>query len=218
MSDMSDLPDVIPVFPLPNVVLFPNVQLPLHIFEQRYRAMVRDASGKTPPLIGMVLLRGDSWQDEYEGNPAVYPIGCVGEMARMVPMPDGRSNILLKGLREFEIQDEILTKSYRQARVTWRPAHKTVLPEGQQQELRGLLERYLPQNENVEKFLTDPAIDDAFFVNFFSFHLDLLPLEKQSLLEAATLPERATCLRDILDFKLTETNLSKSPSDKSRLH
>jgi Lon protease-like protein len=218
MSDMSDLPDVIPVFPLPNVVLFPNVQLPLHIFEQRYRAMVRDASGNTPSLIGMVLLRGDSWQDEYEGNPAVYPIGCVGEMARMVPMPDGRSNILLKGVREFEIQDEISTESYRQARVTWRPVHTGVLPDGQQQELRGLLERYLPQNENVEKFLADPAIDDEFFVNFFSFHLDLLPLEKQSLLEAATLPERATCLRDILDFKLTEANLSKSPSDKSRLH
>lgn len=217
MMDLSDLPDVIPVFPLPNVVLFPNVQLPLHIFEPRYRAMIRDASGNTPSLIGMVLLRGDSWQDEYAGNPAVYPIGCVGEMVRMVPMPDGRSNVLLKGLREFEIQDEILTQSYRQARVIWRPADKTVLPEGQEQELRGLLERYLPQNENVKKFLADPAIENDFFVNFFSFHLDLLPLEKQSLLEAATLPERATCLRDILDFKLTEANLSQGTT-KSRLH
>ena len=111
MSDLSDLPDVIPVFPLPNVVLFPDVKLPLHIFEQRYRDMVQDASGNTPSLIGMVLLRGDSWKDQYEGNPEVYPIGCVGEIDGMVPMPDGRSNIILKGVREFEIQDEILTQS-----------------------------------------------------------------------------------------------------------
>ena len=76
----------------------------------------------------------------------------------------------------------------------------------------------MPQNQNVEKFLADPTVDDDFFVNFFSFHLDLLPIEKQSLLEATTLPERATCLREILDFKLTEGKLNKSPSDKSRLH
>ena len=62
------------------------------------------------------------------------------------------------------------------------------------------------------------TIEDDFFVNFFSFRLDLLALEKQSLLEAATLPERATCFCDILDFKLTEANLSKGTTDKSRLH
>ena len=74
---MSELPDIIPVFPLPNVVLFPRVQLPLHIFEPRYRAMVRDVMEADPPLIGMALLRGD-WQEQYEGNPQVFPVGCVG--------------------------------------------------------------------------------------------------------------------------------------------
>ena len=69
---VSELPDIIPVFPLPNVVLFPRVQLPLHIFEPRYRAMVRDVIEAEPPLIGMALLRGD-WQEQYEGNPQVFP-------------------------------------------------------------------------------------------------------------------------------------------------
>ena len=55
---MSELPDVIPVFPLPNVVLFPQVQLPLHIFESRYREMVRDIAGTAQPLMGMVLYGG----------------------------------------------------------------------------------------------------------------------------------------------------------------
>lgn len=215
---MSDLPDVIPVFPLPNVVLFPQVQLPLHIFEPRYRMMVRDAGENTPSLIGMALLKGVSSREEYEGNPSIYPIGCVGDMVRMVPQPDGRSNILLQGLCEYEIQEEIFTKPYRQARVTWRQRPKTGLPKGRRQELSELLRRYLPENDNVEKFLADPSVKDDFFVNFFAFHLGLVPIEKQSLLEAPALPERAERLQDILEFKLAENAMSKGSPDKSRMH
>ncbi len=201
---MSNLPTVIPVFPLPNVVLFPEVMLPLHIFEPRYRQMVCDTADKSPPLIGMALLRGN-WQEQYQGNPEIFPIGCVGEMVRVVPLPDGRFNILLKGIREYQIKEESFAKSYREAVVEWGPPAKERLLAEYRQELSRLLETYLPNNEAVQKFLADPTVEDAFFVNFFAFHLDLLPIEKQSLLEARPLPERAARLRDILDFKLTET-------------
>ena len=70
------LPATLPLFPLPNVVLFPNVFLPLHIFEPRYRAMVADAL-KGDRLIGMVLLR-PGWESDYEGRPPVFPTGCAG--------------------------------------------------------------------------------------------------------------------------------------------
>lgn len=201
---MSNLPTVIPVFPLPNVVLFPEVMLPLHIFEPRYRQMVTDTADKSPPLIGMALLRGN-WQEQYQGNPEIFPIGCAGEMVRVVPLPDGRFNILLKGLREYQIKEESFAKSYREAVVEWGPPAKERLLTEYRQELSRLLETYLPNNEAVQKFLADPTVEDNFFVNFFAFHLDLLPIEKQSLLEARPLPERAARLRDILDFKLTET-------------
>jgi len=201
---MSNLPTVIPVFPLPNVVLFPEVMLPLHIFEPRYRQMVCDTADKSPPLIGMALLRGN-WQEQYQGNPEIFPIGCAGEMVRVVPLPDGRFNILLKGIREYQIKEESFAKSYREAVVEWRPPAKERLLAEYRQELSRLLETYLPNNEAVQKFLADPTVEDNFFVNFFAFHLDLLPIEKQSLLEARPLPERAARLRDILDFKLTET-------------
>ena len=201
---MSNLPTVIPVFPLPNVVLFPEVMLPLHIFEPRYRQMVTDTADKSPPLIGMALLRGN-WQEQYQGNPEIFPIGCAGEMVRVVPLPDGRFNILLKGIREYQIKEESFAKSYREAVVEWGPPAKERLLAEYRQELSRLLETYLPNNEAVQKFPADPTVEDAFFVNFFAFHLDLLPIEKQSLLEARPLPERAARLRDILDFKLTET-------------
>jgi Lon protease-like protein len=217
---MADLPSIIPIFPLPNVVLFPQIMLPLHIFEPRYRQMIRDAQTKTSPVIGMALLRGD-WQEKYEGNPEIFPIGCAGEMVRVNPLPDGRFNILLQGIREYRITEEFFTESYRRAKVNWRESVKEPLPSSRRQGLSRLLERYLRNNEKVKKFLTDPAIEDDFFVNFFAFHLDLLPIEKQSLLEAIALPERAERLVDILDFKLSETSWTEGGpggSGKPRLH
>lgn len=217
---MTNLPAVIPIFPLPNVVLFPRLQLPLHIFEPRYRQMVRDTSNKERPLIGMALLRGN-WQEQYEGNPEIFPIGCVGEMVRMTPLPDGRFNILLYGLREYRIKEEIFQKPYREAVVEWREGSKEGLLQAQRQELCRLLETYLPKNEAVQKFLADPTVEDELFINFFAFHLDLPPIEKQSLLEATSLPERAVCLRDILDFKITESRWREGGaggSNKSGMH
>lgn len=217
---MTELPSVIPIFPLPNVVLFPQVMLPLHIFEPRYRKMVRDTESQSPPLIGMALLRGN-WQEHYEGNPEVFPIGCAGEMVRVAPLPDGRFNILLQGLRRYHIREEIFTEGYRQARVEWDPPLKETLNTDRRQGLRQLLDQYLKKNEQVRKFFSDPNIDDDFFVNFFAFHLDFLPIEKQSLLEVQALAERADRLRDILDFKLTESGLSDSHlggAGKPRFH
>ena len=216
---MVDLPPIIPIFPLPNVVLFPQVMLPLHIFEPRYRRMVRDAETQRPPLIGMTLLRGN-WQEQYEGTPDIYPIGCAGEMVRVNPLPDGRFNIMLQGMREFSIIEESAAKSYREAKVEWRPSSRESLVAGERAELHRLLKRYLQNNEKVQKFLNDSSIEDGFLVNFFAFHLDFMPIEKQGLLEAVTLPERAERLRDMLDFKLSEAQWTDGAggAGKNRLH
>lgn len=215
-----ELPTIIPVFPLPNVVLFPDVMLPLHIFEPRYRQMIRDTREKTPPLIGMALLRGN-WQEDYEGRPEIFPICCAGEMVRLSPLPDGRFNILLRGVRECQLKEELSDtgKLYRECVVEWRQAQPQLLASSLRQDINRLLDTYLKKNETVQKFLSDPTVEDEFFVNFFAFHLDFLPIEKQSLLEAASIPERATLLRDMLDFKLTEGHWADGgPTHKPRLH
>jgi Lon protease-like protein len=216
---MANLPSIIPIFPLPNVILFPQVMLPLHIFEPRYRRMVHDARNHDPAWIGMTLLRGN-WQEQYEGTPDIFPVGCVGEMVRVNPLPDGRFNILLQGVREFQIVEESLTNSYREAKVEWRPQAPVSLAVDDRQELRRLLERYLRNNEKVQQFLSDQSIEDEFLVNFFAFHLDFMPIEKQGLLEATTLTERAERLRDMLDFKLSESQWpdAAGSSGKPRLH
>src|SRR5215210_9304776 len=113
------LPPEIPIFPLPNVVLFPSALLPLHIFEPRYRAMVTDAL-ENERLIGMVMLR-PGWEPNYEDAPAVYPVGCAGFITHADRLPDGRYNILLRGLEKFKIESERFAREgaqrYRVARV-----------------------------------------------------------------------------------------------------
>ena len=95
------LPPTIPIFPLPNVVLFPNVFLPLHIFESRYREMVKDALA-SDRIIGMVLLQ-PGYEANYEGRPPVYPVGCAGVITHSEPLPDGRFNIVLHGSNRFRV-------------------------------------------------------------------------------------------------------------------
>src|SRR5262245_23557279 len=82
------LPSTIPIFPLQDVMLFPNVSRPLYIFEPRYRAMIADAL-KGDRIIGMVLLR-PGYEADYEGRPPVYAIGCAGVMTDVERLPDGR--------------------------------------------------------------------------------------------------------------------------------
>ena len=86
------IPHRVPVFPLPNLVFFPKTYLPLHIFEPRYRQMVAEATAGGQ-CIAMALLK-DGWETQYDENPPIYPLVCVGRLMSMQPLAGGRSNIL----------------------------------------------------------------------------------------------------------------------------
>ena len=116
--DPVSIPKVIPLFPLPNFVFFPRTYVPLHIFEPRYREMVQ-AAAASHRMVGMVLLR-EGWEADYAGAPAIFAMGCVGRMMNVQLLSDGRLNILLQGLRRFEIQHEVGAESYRQGRIVLR--------------------------------------------------------------------------------------------------
>jgi len=213
-----EFPSIIPVFPLPNVVLFPGVPLPLHIFEPRYRDLVRDAAA-SHEIIGMSLLRGD-WQARYHENPDIFETGCAGRIVNVEELPDGKFNILLHGIREFIIERHIFDKSYRQAAVRWRSLGLRAIDVACRSRLIGLLSKFLRTQPNTPAYrlLRDHTLSDDLLVNFFSYALDIAPLEKQGLLEAASLTERAERLRDILEFHLEETRLGPKPPGPDRCH
>ena len=207
---MADLPRVIPIFPLPNLVLFPGIKVPLHIFEPRYREMVADVA-ESHGVIGMMLLKGD-WQRDYHAYPDIFEIGCAGRVDGLVQLDDGRYNIVLEGLSEFRIVNEVHRRSFREAQVEWRPVAGSDLEvddEGMEA-LRELLLGYLgePAHHAWRTLVGERGLHGGGLVNFLSFHLDLTPLEKQTLLEAMS--RRVDCLFDVLTFKLQERKLGGS--------
>jgi Lon protease-like protein len=104
------------LFPLPNVVLFPHVMLPLHIFEPRYRQLTADAL-TTDRLITMVLLK-PGWEEQYESIPTIHKIGCLARILTDQKLEDGRYNLLVRGLSRARIVNELDSdKLYRIARI-----------------------------------------------------------------------------------------------------
>jgi uncharacterized protein len=212
------LPDIVPLFPLPNVVFFPRMPLPLHIFEPRYRTMVRDAV-KGARLIGMVLLRGDR-ETDYASPPEAFGVGTVGELVRMEELPDGRFNIVLRGLREFVIHRELSRAEYREGVVSWREPPSDTLPASTRAGIGAVVLQYLQRTGRAgsDSSLVESGVDDETFVNFLAQHLDLDPLEKQALLEAGSLGERGRRLVDVLEFRLEELRLDLGGQSVRRPH
>jgi uncharacterized protein len=208
------LPPTIPVFPLPNVVLFPNVFLPLHIFEPRYRQMVDDAL-KGDRIIGMVLLR-PGWQGNYEGRPAIYPIGCAGVITHAERLSDGRFNIVLRGMEKFRVHGEETGRPYRLAHVDSVPEPSPESLRDAVREHRRRLEALLvPQPEGPKDARVPAAMPDEDLVNALAQYLEFEPVEKQALLERDGLLERCRSLIELLEMKVL---VSRHSWDQDRGH
>jgi ATP-dependent Lon protease len=111
--DQSQPPREIPIFPLPNVVLFPNMALPLHIFEERYRRMIHDCL-QADRYLGIFLLR-QGWEQSPE--PIPYDVGGFGQIARAVKLPTGNYEIVVRGLGRVRVISYVQEIPYRRALV-----------------------------------------------------------------------------------------------------
>jgi Lon protease-like protein len=220
--------DLLPIFPLPNVVLFPNVFLPLHIFEPRYREMVAD-SLDSDRMIGMVLLK-PGWEHDYEGRPRVYPIGCSGVITHVDQQADGRYNIVLRGVERFRIVEEDHGRSYRRALVepvTERAlvAEDRAALRRQRSKLEALvapaIERQLEPSgvgsseASTSEQMIPSAMADEDLVNALAQYLDLEPVEKQALLERHCLRSRAESLVELLEMKVL---IARTPRGSQMAH
>jgi Lon protease-like protein len=191
---MTAVPDhefLLPLFPLPNLVFFPQTRLPLHVFEPRYRQLIADVVAHDQQF-GIVLLR-PGWEADYFGTPPVFSYGTLGRIEQTVALEDGRYNILVNGETRFRIIDEVAREPYRTARVTTQPqierdateayAQRTWLSELSQQYLR-----FFPEQGGV------PEIETAgleALTNALIMSLSLDVGEKQRLLETDDIVARA---------------------------
>ena len=195
------LPPTIPIFPLPNAVLFPSVFLPLHIFEPRYRAMVRDAMA-TDHIIGMVLLR-PGYERDYDGRPPVYPIGCAGVITHSEALPDGRFNIILKGLEKFKMTGEDASRPYRLAHVEAVPDvvgdKENAAIAGHRHRLEALVAAATEHGRQEPKL--PASVPDHDLVNALAQYFSFEPLERQALLECDGVLSRCLALIELLEMR-----------------
>lgn len=185
------------LFPLPNLVLFPHVVQPLHIFEPRYRQMVRDCLAEDR-LLSMALVATRSGGGFF-GDPPLHPVICVGKIFKEEQLPDGRYNLLLHGAARARIIEECepAGKLYRSARVE---VLEDIPPASQQTaaELRKSLGRIMtqwfsPQPDAVTQLrkLIKSELPLGTLCDVFSFALPIEIEIKQELLELVDVEERA---------------------------
>jgi Lon protease-like protein len=195
----------IPIFPLAGAILFPRAQLPLHIFEPRYREMVRDALAGDH-LIGMVQPRAESAGPDPTGRPAVFEIGCLGKITGSEALDDGRFNIVLEGLGRFRIAREAdVTTPYRQVDAESGGFDDMSEPEPLGLAQRAELERESRRYADALGYAVDwdavGRLDDEMLVNGIA---QIAPFDvgsKQALLEASDIAERCDLLVQFMQFQ-----------------
>ena len=186
------MPSEIPLFPLPEVVLFPNTTRPLLIYEPRYREMVADALAGSK-IIGMVLLK-PGFEKDYEGRPPIYSIGCAGIIDDYKKLPDGRYAILLRGVSTFRVVSEDQRKPYRLAKIEAMPEQLKDEDRGALSTVRERIAKLLYTVLPLGAELPDPALDDAEFVNVVALELKMPEDARQDLLERDGVLTRARAL------------------------
>ena len=208
----EDLPEVIPVFPLPGALLLPRGQLPLNIFEPRYLAMVDDSLRDGHRLIGMI--QPDEAHPDNEQRPHLYKIGCVGRITQIAETGDGRYVLQLTGVARFRVREELAGETaYRRCKVSYEPFTDDFIPRRGEEEVdrEGLLKAltaFLKANnlkadwEGIEK-----APNEA-LVNALAMMSPYGAVEKQALLEAPDLKTRAEVLVALTEIELAKTESS----------
>jgi len=196
------LPQELPIFPLTGVLLLPRGRLPLNIFEPRYLNMINEAL-RTSRMIGMIQPKGPNTGDQ----PEVYRTGCAGRIISFSETEDGRYLITLSGLARFDIAEEMpLREGFRTVRPDWAPYRGDLTEDGSagidRERMMRSLRGYFDANKVDANW---DAIEDTptdRLVNALAMMCPFQPSEKQALLEAPTLPDRANVMIALLEMSL----------------
>jgi len=204
MFSVADLPDSIPLFPLPGALLLPRARLPLHIFEPRYLAMLDDALKTPQRLIGMIQPLGTpGGQSE-----RLHRIGCAGRVTSFTETSDGRYMISLTGISRFRVrQEQPGFTPYLKANVDWGEFARDLGPteedpEFDREAFLKLLGRFFDARELAADWDSLREAEDELLINSLSMLSPFEVEDKQALLEAPTLADRRQTLVTLIEFAL----------------
>ena len=204
MSKLSDLPDTIPIFPLPGALLLPRSRLPLHIYEPRYLAMIEDAMKTSSRLIGMI--------QPYDAPGAagkLHAIGCAGRLTAFSETEDGRYMVTLSGKSRFRVIKEVEGgfTPYRRCEISWQGFERDL---GPVEKDKGFDRKVFM--DQLNRFFADQGLstdwdslrdaDDELLINSLSMLCPFEPEDRQALLEAPSLSTRRETLVTLIEFAL----------------
>ena len=206
----DDFGGIVRLFPLPNLVLFPHVAQPLHVFEPRYRQLMADALADDR-LIAIALLR-PGWEQEYHNHPPLHDMVCVGRICREESLPEGRFDLLLQGVCRARIVEEVDSgKMYRMARVEPSPDEPVASPSAEAalrdrlgEGVMPFFSSHPPAMEQLRGLIASPLALGS-LCDIFCFALPLDTDAKQRLLDECDVGRRIRLLLGLLDGKTPPT-------------
>jgi uncharacterized protein len=208
MISAADLPDVLPVFPLPGALMLPRAKLPLHIFEPRYLAMIEDCLKTRHRLIGMIQPRETPASGNRPAEKRLQAIGCAGRLTGFSETDDGRYMITLSGASRFRVKEEIQGFTpYRRCMVDWATFARDLGPAENDRGFRrddflDLLGRYFAHMKLSTDWDGLKEAEPELLINSLSMLCPFSPEDKQALLEAPTLDTRRETLVTLIEFAL----------------
>lgn len=210
-GSIGDLPRELPVFPLTGVLLLPRGRLPLNIFEKRYLAMFDDAIGGDR-LIGMIQPSDPAAGDM---SPPLYAVGCAGRITSFNESGDGRYLVALDGVARFRINEELaLRRGYRRVVADWSPYAGDLADDGgsvDRHRLIELLQAYFRQQQLSANWDAIGQTPDERLVTSLAMICPFAPAEKQMLLEAGCLSDRAKLMMSLLEIAIAGHGGGDSP-------
>jgi len=207
MMPVTDLPDTIPVFPLPGALLLPRARLPLHLFEPRYLAMLEDVMKTPHRLVGMV--------QPYDAPGAagrLHSIGCAGRLTAFSETEDGRYMVTLSGMSRFRISKEVEGFTpYRRCDVSWQGFERDLGPVEtdvafDRDAFMTLLGRFFADRGLSTDWESLREAEDELLINSLSMLCPFEPEDKQALLEAPSLSTRRETLVTLIEYDLRGGN------------
>jgi uncharacterized protein len=205
MMKAADLPDMIPVFPLPGALLLPRARLPLHLFEPRYLQMLDDTLKTKHRLIGMIQPRE---MPAGSTEKRLHAIGCAGRLTGFSETEDGRYMITLSGISRFRVKEEVQGFTpYRRCNVEWSAFGRDMGPTEDdksfdRESFLKLLGRYFTAMEMSTDWGSLNEAEPELLINSLSMLCPFDPEDKQALLEAPSLTTRRETLVTLLEFAL----------------
>jgi len=217
----EEVPEVLPILPLRNTVLFPGVVIPITAGRDKSIQLIKEAN-KGNKIIGVVAQKNESIEDPTVND--IHKVGTVARILRMLKMPDGNTTVIIQGKKRFEVDTIVQEKPYIQATTKEFPEDRSdeKAPEFEAivESIKDMAIKIIKENPNLPTeatFAIKNIESSPFLINFVSSNMNLKVSEKQELLQISNLKERALVTLKKMDIELQKLELKNDIHSKTRL-